>query len=85
MPEKREELAVYAVEYFCDKCGEVMMWNGVCLTSNPAQYPHVCVNGHTKNFLCSYPRKAYVYKEKVCPKCKNKIVDGVCLECNYHF
>jgi len=55
MPEKLQKVKSYQVDYFCDECGEPMRWNEICLTSYPAQYPHVCKNGHQKTFLKSYP------------------------------
>ena len=59
MAEKFNKLVTFQVDYFCDECDEPMKWNGICLTSYPAQYPHSCKNGHGKTFLCSYPTTAY--------------------------
>ena len=62
MTEKRTEVRTIMVRLMCDKCGEgEMKPTGVCLTSNPPQYPHKCnkcgaevtVRGKT------YPRAEY--------------------------
>lgn len=60
MPESEKPVQTVQVNYLCDECGEPMKWDGRCLTSYPAQYPHGCPNGHTKNFSgATYPRIAY--------------------------
>lgn len=43
MAELKTEVKVYHVDYICDKCdnGE-MRYTGICLTSNPPQYRHIC-------------------------------------------
>lgn len=57
MPETEKPVQTFQVDYLCDECGEPMRSDGRCLTSYPAQYPHVCRNGHTKTFSgATYPR-----------------------------
>lgn len=42
--------------YMCDECGGEMARDGsTVLASCPAQYPHVCPNGHRVNLLRTYP------------------------------
>jgi len=62
MPERKKEVKTYKIEYVCDECGEGdMRPTGICLTSNPPQYPHTCtVCGHEKRFRDKkYPLTVY--------------------------
>ena len=59
MSEKYQKIIAYEVNYFCDECGEPMLWNGVTLTTYPAQYGHICKNGHARVFRNSYPYIAH--------------------------
>lgn len=35
---------LYIEEAYCDKCGSIMEFTGMVLTSYPAQYPYKCSN-----------------------------------------
>jgi hypothetical protein len=53
MLKKRYIKRVYIEEAICDKCGSKMRFNGVVLTTYPAQFPYTCVNpdcGHVEIF-----------------------------------
>jgi hypothetical protein len=69
MPEVRYEVKTFSVEYHCDVqgCDGVMRWNGMELTSYPAQYPHICnVCKAEKTFRGEYyPKTVYQKAEKV--------------------
>jgi len=62
MPEKSTKLIAYQVDYYCDECGEKMVWNNVTLTTYPAQYYHGCKNGHGKIFYVAYPSTVYEFE-----------------------
>lgn len=66
MPEINNKMRVVKVEYRCDECEEGNMQStGLCLTSNPPQYPHVCDNcGHSQTFRKrKYPYVEFVLKD----------------------
>lgn len=53
MLKKRYIKRVYIEEAICDKCGSKMRFNGVVLTTYPAQFPYTCVDpdcGHVETF-----------------------------------
>ena len=62
MAEKSTKLVTYQVDYYCDECGEKMIWNNVTLTTYPAQYYHSCKNGHGKTFRIAYPSTVYEFE-----------------------
>lgn len=70
MPENLQELKTYHVTYICDKCGEgEMVYGGICLATNPPQYPHECNKCQNKQTFWDvhYPCKAYkVMSEDQC-------------------
>lgn len=39
---KSKEVKVYQDRLYCDECGEEMEFTGMCLTSYPPKYPHMC-------------------------------------------
>lgn len=54
--EKRTRMIPVKKEMICDKCGGIMVPTGMCLMSNPPQYPHVCNGcGFTATYNKSYP------------------------------
>lgn len=62
MSEITKEIKVIGVDYVCDKCGiGKMRPTGICLDSNPPQYPHECENcGHVINMWnVTYPTTRY--------------------------
>jgi hypothetical protein len=45
---RMQEVRTFTVKLICD-CGGEYVHNGIVLTSNPPQYPHVCAGcGHTE-------------------------------------
>jgi len=63
MSEIETEMKMVEVDMMCDACGKGRMeWNGIALTSYPAQYPHRCTEcGHTKTYRGHhYPYTKYV-------------------------
>lgn len=59
--EQRREVKNIIVKQICDECGKgEMKYQGMVLTSWPAQYPHVCPKcGHTARYGCIYPKIEY--------------------------
>ena len=51
--------------YICDKCKiGVMLPTGLALLTNPPKYIHKCNScGEVLNFLCTYPKIAYVEEQ----------------------
>lgn len=43
MPEIKKEIKSYSVDYVCDQC-EIgnLLPTGLCLTSMPPKFPHIC-------------------------------------------
>jgi hypothetical protein len=55
-----QKVNVYEVNYGCDKCGEIMKFNGMSLMSSPPQYPHTCPEcGYSVNLEMTYPTIEY--------------------------
>jgi hypothetical protein len=65
MPIKKKLAIAHEVNYLCDDCGKgVMRSMGICLLSNPPQYPHRCnVCEVEKIFNRTFPRIEYVVEE----------------------
>ena len=61
MPEIEQEVKTFTVSCLCEECGDGWMEpTGICLTSNPPQYPHKCSKcGEIENFRVEYPRTIY--------------------------
>jgi Zn finger protein HypA/HybF involved in hydrogenase expression len=59
--EIEQEVKTFTVYYLCDECGKGRMEpTGICLTSNPLQWPHKCNKcGSEKTFKVKYPRTIY--------------------------
>lgn len=57
-----ESLTHLAVKRLICDCGGEMLSTGICLTTDPAQYPHMCNRcGKTENiFGVTYPSLEYV-------------------------
>ncbi len=57
--EIRKELKTFQVDYKCPKCENgYLRSNGIVLTSDPPQYPHICNNekcDHSETFKKIYP------------------------------
>ena len=55
-----QEVRTFKERIYCD-CGGEYVWNGICLTTYPAQYPHVCSNEGCLDKMTmsgqSYPRE----------------------------
>lgn len=50
--EIKVRVETYKVYLKCDECKGFMIPNGICLASNPPQYPHVCDNcGNVQNIM----------------------------------
>lgn len=66
MPENRNKVAVYNIEYICDKCGVGnMIFKNIVLTSNPPKYPHKCIHcGNEQILLKQYPALEYEFEGK---------------------
>lgn len=69
MAEIEREMRTVQVRMQCENtihgepCKGEMLPTGMCLTSNPAWYPHTCNNdgcGATKQFRVQYPHIKYV-------------------------
>ena len=56
MPETLIEVKVFHVNYLCDICGELMMWDGLELFGSAPLYTHKCKNGHAIMLVSRYPR-----------------------------
>ena len=61
MPYEQMPIRPILVDYKCDKCGNgYMRPSGICLTSNPPQWPHRCTNCDAHmNFTEKYPTVRY--------------------------
>ena len=71
--EVKKEVKTFEVNYKCDECDDgYMQFDGIVLTSYPAQYPHSCDNKDcdaTKTFRGeSYPKMVH---EKISSPDKN--------------
>lgn len=68
MAEKMSRLYPVEVRMYCDECktGE-LIHTGVCLTSNPPQFPHVCNScGYTQTFRDKYyPQTRQLTEEQI--------------------
>ncbi len=55
--EKKSLVKTYQIRLFCD-CGGEMLPTGMCLTSYPPQYPHVCNQCKKSETVhdCIYPK-----------------------------
>jgi hypothetical protein len=60
--EIKKEVKTYLIDYECPVCKKgLLRSNGVCLTSNPPQYPHKC-NNKECNYMETFTDKKYPYK-----------------------
>ena len=60
------EVKAFRSVYLCDTCGTEMEWNGVCYTSNPPLYPHVCPKCFaTRTFSTHYPTIVYRSEKEI--------------------
>ena len=62
--EKINDVRTIMIHKMC-KCGGEFKPDGMCLMSNPPQYPHICLKcGERETFTSKYPKLDYIEIEK---------------------
>ena len=70
---------LYVEEAYCDKCGSLMEFSGMTLTSYPAQYPYHCTNAEcdgVETFIGDEKPGVlkFEYEELNCPDCGKPLI-----------
>jgi hypothetical protein len=70
---------LYVEEAYCDKCGSLMEFSGMTLTSYPAQYPYHCTNAKcdgVETFMGDEKPGTlkFEYEELNCPDCGKPLI-----------
>lgn len=76
---KRYVKRLYVEEAYCDKCGSLMEFSGMTLTSYPAQYPYHCTNAEcdgVETFVGDEKpgMLKFEYEELNCPDCGKPLI-----------